>query len=239
MKLSVLLTLLLTNFIVVGQEFHDILKYQGKYYLMDRNPTGENNPYEDGLNFWYGCEFVINNDSLIVSDILKVNKRFKDSTKQISVGDFQLLSGEVNLVEILNYKRTRKEVSRKGVFHSVYNDHWTGDFWELQYKQSLFFDNGILLKGSKMHNDSLYLGNYGHVQFSQSNDISYLIRIYSKDESDSLVFEIDSDELLLRVGIPSGSIQYDKVSYVTENDKSKKIKKAVLSYDNKIGRAHV
>ena len=48
-----------------------------------------------------------------------------------------------------------------------------------------------------------------------------------------LVPEIDSDELLLRVGIPSGSIQYDKVSYVTENDRSKKIKKAVLSYDNK------
>lgn len=48
-----------------------------------------------------------------------------------------------------------------------------------------------------------------------------------------LVPEIDSEEMLLRVGIPSGSVQFDKVSYVTESDRSKKIKKAVLSNDNK------
>lgn len=45
--------------------------------------------------------------------------------------------------------------------------------------------------------------------------------------------DIDSKEMLLRVGIPSGSVQFDKVSYVTDPDKSNKIKKAVLSYDNK------
>ncbi|MFA7325631.1 MAG: VWA domain-containing protein [Candidatus Kapaibacterium sp.] len=48
-----------------------------------------------------------------------------------------------------------------------------------------------------------------------------------------LVPEIDSEEMLFRVGIPSGNIQFDKVSYVTESDRSKKIKKAVLSNDNK------
>lgn len=48
-----------------------------------------------------------------------------------------------------------------------------------------------------------------------------------------LVPDIDSKDMLLRVGIPSGSVQFDKVSYVSDPDKSNKIKKAILSYDNR------
>lgn len=48
-----------------------------------------------------------------------------------------------------------------------------------------------------------------------------------------LVPDIDSKDMLLRVGIPSGGVQFDKVSYVTDPDRSKKINKAVLSYDNR------
>lgn len=48
-----------------------------------------------------------------------------------------------------------------------------------------------------------------------------------------LVPELDSKEMLLRVGIPSGSVQFDKVKYVSDLDRTKKIKKAVLSYDKR------
>ncbi len=48
-----------------------------------------------------------------------------------------------------------------------------------------------------------------------------------------LVPDIESDEMLLRVGIPSGTVKYDKVNYITDKDNSIKIKKSVLSFDNK------
>lgn len=45
--------------------------------------------------------------------------------------------------------------------------------------------------------------------------------------------EINSEEMLLRVSIPSGSVKYDKVKYVSDNSTSKKIKKSIVSYDNR------
>lgn len=45
--------------------------------------------------------------------------------------------------------------------------------------------------------------------------------------------EISSNEMLMKISIPSGTVQYDKVRYVSDIEKSKKIKKATLSFDNR------
>lgn len=213
MRFTLILSLFVICFNSLGQSFHDILNYQGKYYLMDRNPTGESNPYEDGLSYWYGCEYIIEDDSLKVSEILKVNKLYKDSVGLIKIGDFHPISGEINLVEILNYKRTKKEVSRKGVFYSVMSDYWAGDYWELIYKYSLSFENGILKNGSKIYNNQFHEGNSGFIQFNQESDMDYVFNIYSLDLKDSLIFEITSDEFYYTIsnliGFPVGNYRVE------------------------------
>jgi len=73
------------------------------------------------------------------------------------------------------------------------------------------------------------------LEFSSDNGSKWeLITEEGKNKSYNwLVPDINSKEMLLRVDIPSGSVQFDKVKYISDLDRNKKIKKAVLSYDNR------
>lgn len=97
-------------------------------------------------------------------------------------------------------------------------------------------------------NEIFYPGEKVRLQWDGVLDSQNVILEYSADNGqtwntitdrangkyfDWKVPNIVSDQMLLRVDIPSGNLKYDKVKYIEESDKNKKIKQAVLSYDNK------